>query len=84
MASSDLIDVTVMKIHETEKAILIKQSEDECGIWLPHSQIEVDEMDGEFVTVTLSMAAVAVNGCVPSSTAAPPLHRHSLPAARQA
>jgi len=52
---SDLIDVAVIRHAETEKAILVSETEDKKdAVWLPKSQIEV-ENDGHknFVTVTL-------------------------------
>jgi hypothetical protein len=40
---SDLVDLTLVKVHETEKAILVSETEDsEEEVWLPKSQIEIE------------------------------------------
>lgn len=39
---SDVIDLTVQKLHETEKAVLVTDSIPEKGVWLPKSQIEIE------------------------------------------
>jgi len=40
---SDVIDITVQKLHETEKAVLVTENIPERGVWLPKSQIEIEE-----------------------------------------
>lgn len=52
---SDLVDVSVCRMAETEKAILVSDTgEKENAVWIPKSQCEI-ENDGyeNFVTVTL-------------------------------
>ena len=52
---SDLVDVAVCRMAETDKAILVSETgEKENAVWLPKSQVEI-ENDGHanFVTVTL-------------------------------
>ena len=54
---SNLIDVSVIFVHQTEKGLAIKQDEEEDKvIWLPLSQIEIDPPDpkrGNGITVTM-------------------------------
>lgn len=40
-----IIDISVIIVHLTEKAVLIKDAEDADAVWLPLSQVEVDEAD---------------------------------------
>lgn len=51
---SDIIDISVMKLHETDAAVLVTDAMPENGVWLPKSKIEIEESDtaGIFV-VTL-------------------------------
>lgn len=50
---SDLVDLLLIKVHETDKAVLFKESEDEDGVWLPKSSIEVQHKRGNIYEVTL-------------------------------
>lgn len=51
---SDLVDLLLIKVHETDKAILFKESDDEeGGTWLPKSSIEVQHKRGNIYEVTL-------------------------------
>ena len=51
---SDLVDVAGCKHHETTKAILFSDDGDEKNaIWLPKSQIEVEDKDPPTCIVTL-------------------------------
>lgn len=52
---SDLVDLLLIKVYETDKAILFKESEDEDedGVWLPKSIIEVHHKRGNIYEVTL-------------------------------
>lgn len=51
---SDLIDVTVQKLHETDKAVLVTDSVPEKGVWLPKTQIEIEKSGiGGLYEVTL-------------------------------
>lgn len=51
---SDLIDVCVELHHRTEKAVLVSDDGDTGGaVWLPLSQIEMEQMEGATYTVTL-------------------------------
>lgn len=43
MSNSELIDITVQKLHETGKAVLVTDSAAENAVWLPKSQIEIEE-----------------------------------------
>lgn len=44
---SDLIDITVHLLHETDRAVLVTDSTPENGVWLPLSQIEIEARDGD-------------------------------------
>ena len=51
---SDLIDITVQKMHETDAAVLVTDTTAEKSVWLPKAQIEIEasEVPG-LHTVTL-------------------------------
>lgn len=40
---SNIIDITVQKLHETSQAVLVTEGTPEEGVWLPKSQIEIEE-----------------------------------------
>jgi len=40
VSKSDLVDITVIIIHQTDKAVLVDFGGKE-HVWLPHSQVEV-------------------------------------------
>lgn len=53
---SDVIDLYLILVHQTEKAILVNETEDNSGksIWLPKSKVEFDDVTpGTATTVTL-------------------------------
>lgn len=50
---STVIDIEVLIVHRTEKAVLVKDTEDGEGIWLPLSQVEVSGDPGQIGTVTV-------------------------------
>lgn len=51
---SDIIDIDVQVLHETEKAVLVTDSVPENGVWLPRSKIEIEPTGfGGIYTVTL-------------------------------
>ena len=39
---SDVIDLTLQKLHETDKAVLVTDSIPEKGVWLAKSRIEIE------------------------------------------
>lgn len=43
---SNIVDVDVIVVHQTEKAVLVKTDEGGEGVWLPLSQVELDEAAG--------------------------------------
>ncbi len=54
MSKSDLIDITVMRHAETEKAILISDDgERKNAVWVPKQHIEIDEGQAGHVTITM-------------------------------
>jgi hypothetical protein len=51
---SDLIDLTVQLLHETDKAVRVTDSTPDKGVWLPKTQIEIEPADkGGLHVVTL-------------------------------
>jgi hypothetical protein len=40
---SDLIDITVQKVAETDKAVLVTEDVPDNAVWLPKSQIEIEQ-----------------------------------------
>jgi hypothetical protein len=40
---SDLIDIDVQLLHETEKAVLVTDTVPEKAVWLPRSKIEIEQ-----------------------------------------
>lgn len=38
---SDLIDISVQKLHETDKAVLVTDSIPEKGVWIAKNQCEI-------------------------------------------
>lgn len=40
---SNIVDISVFLVSETDKAVLITDAEDEDAVWLPKSQIEIEE-----------------------------------------
>ena len=51
---SDVIDLDVQVLHQTEKAALVTLDVPENGLWLPLSQIELSETGiAGIMTVTL-------------------------------
>ena len=63
---SNIIDLEVIFIHATEKAVLVKAEEDSDEIWLPLSQVEIDgfEQRGEVVTISLPQPLAEEKGLV--------------------
>ncbi len=54
MMKSNLVDLDVQVLHETEKAAMITLDIPENGVWLPKSQIELNETGvAGIMTVTL-------------------------------
>lgn len=50
---SDLIDISVVLVHETDKAVLIDHG-GTANVWLPKSAIEIErDANGRTHTVTL-------------------------------
>ena len=42
MMRSNVIDITVQKLHETDRAVLVTDSIPEKGVWLSKSLIEIE------------------------------------------
>lgn len=53
MAKRTLLDLSVIIVHRTERAVLVKDAEDAEPKWLPLSQVEVEGAPGAVGTVTL-------------------------------
>lgn len=45
----DIFDVDVLLVHKTEHAILVKETEESEGKWLPYSQIEIQTIKSGIV-----------------------------------
>lgn len=51
---SDVIDITVQRLHETDKAVLVTVDVPDNGVWLAKSMIEIEPAEiGGLYTVTL-------------------------------
>lgn len=51
---SNVVDITVQKLHETDKAVLVTDSIPEKGVWLSKSLIEIEaSATGGLYEVTL-------------------------------
>jgi len=62
---SNLIDLTLQRHHETEKAILVSDDGDrEKAVWLPKSAVEVEEKGKSIVIVTLPEPLAIEKGLV--------------------
>lgn len=48
---SNIADVAVILVRETEKAVLVKDAEGAEPVWLPKSQIEIAAEDGAHVVI---------------------------------
>lgn len=53
MPKPTLIDLSVILVHRTENAVLVKDTETSAPVWLPLSLVEVDGNVGEVGEVTL-------------------------------
>lgn len=53
MTRSNIIDLDLIIVRLTDKAALVKDTEDADAIWLPLSQIELDGNPGSVGTVSL-------------------------------
>lgn len=50
---SDLVDISVVLVHQTERAVLVDHGGD-ANVWLPRSAIEIEkDANGKTWTVTL-------------------------------
>lgn len=54
MAKSNLIDLTVILKHETDKAYLVADEENLKGVWIPKSQCEIDKSRDPYVIITVT------------------------------
>lgn len=46
MTRSDLIDITVIYQHQTERAVCVREAEDSSDVWLPLSEVGIEREDG--------------------------------------
>lgn len=53
MTRSNIIDISVIIVHRTDKAVLVKDAEDTEPVWLPLSQVEVEGDPGQVGEITL-------------------------------
>lgn len=62
---SDLIDISVVLVHQTDKAVLVDPGFDEEPVWLPRSAIEIErDGNGKTWTVTLPEALAQSKGLI--------------------
>ena len=62
---SELVEVDVIVVHQTDKAILVRLDEDAANIWLPLSAVEVVRKPASNVAlVTLSRVMARDKGLV--------------------
>lgn len=63
---SNIVDLTVIYHHETEKAVLVSDAEGSDKVWLPKSQIEIegDRSRGSIVTITLPEPLATEKGLI--------------------
>jgi hypothetical protein len=62
---SDVIDLTVQILYQTEKAVLVTDSVRENGVWLPKSQIEIEQSaTGGLFIVTLPESLALAKGLI--------------------
>lgn len=61
---SDLVDISVVLIHQTDKAVLVDHGGGE-NVWLPRSAIEIErDGDGKTWTITLPEALAQSKGLI--------------------
>lgn len=48
---SDIVDLTVIIMHQTDKAVRVADSEESEAVWLPLSQIEVEPVDRSNIAI---------------------------------
>lgn len=61
---SDLIDISVVLVHQTEKAVLVDHG-GEANVWLPRSAIEIEkDGNGKTWTVTLRESLAIEKGLI--------------------
>ncbi|MBI5940108.1 MAG: hypothetical protein HY859_06755 [Caulobacterales bacterium] len=54
MGNAALTEITVRLIQQTERGILVNDSDDpDNAVWLPKSQVEFVEKGGDLIEVTL-------------------------------
>jgi hypothetical protein len=59
---SDLVDITVKEVHRTERAILVDSGSDE--VWLPLSQIEIEDKGDGLLEVTMKERLAREKGLI--------------------
>lgn len=65
MAKSNIIDVELLYMHETEKGVLVAADETTEPVWLPKSQVEIDApVRGSTCTITLPEWLAADKGLI--------------------
>lgn len=61
---SDLVDISVVLVHQTEKAVLVDHG-GAANVWLPRSAIEIErDPGGKTWTVTLPERLAAEKGLI--------------------
>jgi len=53
LSRSSIIDLSMIIVYRTDKALLVKDAEDSDPVWLPLSLVEVEGEAGEVGEITL-------------------------------
>ena len=61
---SELVDLDVVLVHETERAILVRLTEDGEKVWLPLAAVEVNERKARTANITLPEALALEKGLI--------------------
>lgn len=63
---SNLVDIEVIIAHRTDRAVLVKDSEDAEGVWLPLAAVEVEQSasNSGYATVTMPEALAQEKGLI--------------------
>jgi len=61
---SDVSDYTLLGVHHTDAAVLVKQHEMAEGVWLPKSQVELDHEGTGLCVVTVPAWLATEKGLV--------------------
>ncbi len=61
---STLTDIEVIRVHQTQKAILVKAEEDAEPVWIPFSRCQFEPTSGRIGTLTIEEDEAIERGLV--------------------